>query len=181
MSVVQNTLTDGSFETEQAAWERFDQIVQAAKSFTIYREVAGEYVHPRLETEVKGARIDRILVPRQPALDQGWSHGAIGVEGKKSGHKLGKLVCQALDYHRCAWHLPTSHINVFLKWVFIYPVDENLIGDIESVMAQNRIGYSNIRQNKVRFCTGATCTLAIESSGAVEIKTMPQGGKRGSR
>jgi hypothetical protein len=84
----------------------------------MYAEVEGEYVQPRIETEQKDARIDRILIPQPKAVAAGWTGGIIGIEGKRSGAKAGKLVCQAIDYTRCVFKLngPLPNILVMPMW-----------------------------------------------------------------
>lgn len=182
--------TAGGANIEADAWLTFDHIVEGCGAFSMYREVSGDYVQPRPLTELKRARIDRILVPRQKLLAAGWDGGAIGVEGKRSGNKIGPLITQAIDYSRCAFELktPTGDLIslVMLKWIFIYPVILSDMSDTQaelgSLMAQHRIGYANVTEyGKLTFSCGGQWGILIEDDGTVRAKSFPMGNKRGSR
>lgn len=180
-----NILTGGEFENEPAAWEWFDAMIDRSKSFRNCKEVRGTYIQPRIDTDEKDARIDRVLIPLKPAIEAGWGDGAIGIEGKKSGTKIGKLISQAMDYTRCVWELEEHHSSVpglllMTRWVFIYPVDR-IVGDIESIMAQNRIGYVRISSRMLAFSCGGTNGITIDAGGLIDVKQLPMGRKRGSR
>lgn len=175
-----NILTGGDFDNEDDAWFHFDKAVKLGNFFTVHKEVEGEYLQPKPGAEKKDARIDRILIPTRITIDAGWSQGPIGVEGKKSGMKLGKLIAQALDYTRCAFELPHGFV-IIPKWVFIFPVG-NPKGDIESIMAQNRIGYiHHSTRNPLIFSSGTTHGMKISHDGGIEAKYLPMGNRTGSR
>lgn len=181
-----NKFTSGDFVDEDAAWTAFDDLVERSRLFHVYKEVEGEYIQPRPETESKGARIDRILVPLPRIIERGWKKGgAIGVEGKRSGKKIGTLVAQAIDYSRCGFRLELPNHNglialVMLRWVFVYPVDA-IGGDLASLMAQNRIGTCSIRNGDLVFSCNGTNAIKIISNGSFEAKDLDMGNKRGSR
>lgn len=177
--IAETARTSGEWETEEEAWEAFDVAVERSGAFKIYREVEGVYVQPRPFTEQKSSRIDRILCPLRKAIDAGWPDGAFGVEGKKSETKIGKIVAQALDYSRCAFHLDSGFI-ILLPWIFIFPAPSQL-GDIMSVMAQNRIGTADLSNGRLCFSCASTNGIVIHRDGQVEAKRLPMGGKRGSR
>lgn len=183
--VTEHLYTVGKFADEPAAWEAFDTIIDRSGAFRVYREVRGEYIQPRLETEDKDARIDRILMPTDKLLNAGWrTGGAIGVEGKKSDSKAGPLIVQAIDYTRCAFRIEKNDCllaNVLLRWVFIYPVLSSS-GDIASIMQQNRIGSVSINYHGgLNFCCGGTTVIQIDADGNVKAKDSNIGNKRGSR
>jgi len=178
-----NVMTGGEFETEPEAWAAFDTMVGKSGAFRIHREVRGEYIQPRVDTELKTARIDRILIPLSKAVEAGWVHGAIGVEGKRSSVKIGRLVSQALDYSRCLFHLKHNPpgLLVGLSWVFLYPVDR-ITCDLESVMVNNRIGYAGISHRALQFNVSSTHVLTISNDGTVIARAeLLMGKKRGSR
>lgn len=179
--MISQILTGGEFATEFDAWAHFDRVLEKSKAFAIHKEVVGEYIHPRPNTDAKSARVDRILIPKLPALKAGWHFGAIVVEGKKSDTKVGKLIAQAMDYTRCVFTLSTGVPGLMLmsQWVFVYPLDR-ITGDIESIMAQNRIGYVTPHRD-IGFYCGGMCGLRVCESGAVEVKPFPMGSKRGNR
>lgn len=176
--------TAAEFSDEPQAWQMFDAIIERSDAFRIYREVKGEYIQPRPETENKGARIDRILFPTQKVIDAGWkTGGAIGVEGKRSGVKAGPLICQALDYTRCLFRIEKNEGElvalIMPRWIFIYPVESSL-GDLASVMGNNRIGTCSIQRGLVFHCNG-TNAIEIREDGTVRAKDLVLGNKRGSR
>lgn len=176
-------LTSGTYATEPDAWAHFDELVTANKAFRMYREVCGEYLQPRPNTVQQSARVDRLLIPLPAAITAGWRLGAIAVEGKKSGHDIGPMVSQALDYSRCLWRLPegsaVSGLLVATEWVFVYPVNHPT-GAIESVMAQNRVGWCMAERRRVLFASGGTYGLVLYDDGRVTVKPLLMGRKRGS-
>lgn len=182
MSAVQQILTGGEWDTEEAAWEHFDLMLDKCKAFAVHKEVRGEYLQPRLATEEKNARIDRILIPRAGAIEAGWRDGAIGVEGKRSGMKIGRLVSQAMDYSRCIWELDNGVPGLLLmvRWVFIFPVSRQY-EDLESIMCQNRIGYVTSYNRTVSFNCGAQHGIVINDDGSLRTTKLLMGRKRGSR
>lgn len=175
-------LTCGPFATEAEAWVEFDRLVDRTDAFKVYKEVPGEYIQPRPATEEKGARIDRLLIPNAKGVAAGCDWGIIGVEGKKSGHKAGRLICQAIDYTRCIFRLerPIPDVLVMPTWVFIYPM-ERICGDLESVMAQNRIGTCAYGRYGLAFQCSAFHALEIGLNGNLAGRRPPMGSKRGSR
>ncbi len=180
MNIVQNVLTAPGFAEETLGLSELDNAIERSGAFRVCREVCGEYLQPRLNAEQKGARIDRILLPNQKAIDAGWLDGPIGIEGKRSGMKIGKVLSQALDYSRCAWEIKNGFC-VWLRWVFIWPL-ENPKADLESVMAQNRIGYVGPAPgSRIVFGCGGTNGITIMPDGSLNCKPLPMGRKVGSR
>lgn len=182
MSLPQTILTSGDFESETIAWNVFDNLISRAQAFRIHSEVVGDYIHPRPLTELKKARIDRILIPLERAYSAGWTQGVIGIEGKTSGKKVGPVVAQALDYTRCVFEIEKwPGILVVPQFIFIFPM-QNPYCDVESIMAQNRIGHCWIEDNcRIVFSCGGTNGIVIEGTGDIKAKHLPMGYKRGSR
>lgn len=179
MSTVQNVLTCGEWAEESVGLDDFDRIVRRSEAFDVLSEVSGYFLQPRADTDVKGARIDRVLIPKRKAIDAGWLDGPIGVEGKKSNHKVGKIISQAIDYSRCVWESPNGFLFV-LRWIFIWPLD-NPKADLESIMAQNRIGYAHPSGCGLTFGCGGMNGIQIVADGSVRAKRLPMGRKVGSR
>ena len=171
-----------STTTETQALEAFDVVVENAKAFQIFREVRGEYIHPRPKTVDKTGRIDRILLPLEKAIAAGWTYGAIGIEGKKPGEKIGRPLSQCLDYSRCVFELPTG-LLVMLRWVFLYPHEcGGELGPLGSIMAQQRIGWCQPRRlgGLILGCE-MTHLITISDDGSLVAKLPPMGDKRGNR
>jgi hypothetical protein len=180
MTTAQAILTAGDFTEESAGLEVFDRAIEASGAFKSIPEVCGKFIQPRYDAELKTARIDRILIPNRKAIDAGWRDGPIGIEAKKSGHKAGKIISQAMDYSRCVWELDHGFC-VVLRWIFIWPLD-NPKNDLESIMAQNRIGcVCPSNQSRILFSCGGTNGITILADGSVHTKPLPMGRKAGSR
>lgn len=173
--------TGGEFATEPEAWADLDARLEALAMFKVYPEVWGFPIQPRLDTELKELRIDRLLIPLQKAINQGWRLGAVGIEAKCSGKKLGPLINQGLDYARAAWHLPLSHVTVMTSWTFLWPCSR-FGGDLESVAVSNRIGvaYSDTFARLV-LNVGGMNVLRFSNDGDIACKMPKAGGKAGSR
>lgn len=173
-------LTGLEYNTEQDAWDAFDDAMRLCQGFTVYREVSGEIMQPRPGAADQTVRIDRILVPTKAAVDAGWKAGVIGVECKRSNVKVGRVISQCLDYSRSAFDIRDG-ILVVPRWIFIYPLDR-VIGDLESVMAQNRIGYVwTSTYRPLIFGTGGMNLIGIARDGTLECKQPPMGNKTGNR
>lgn len=191
---VQQVLTGGNFGDEPTAWVHFDAQAERNAMFRVHREVWGELIQPRFGCDDPPAesggpvrkgnwlRIDRILVPSRKVLDAGWCGGLIGVEGKRSGAKIGKVISQALDYSRCVFELPDTHFLVMVRWVFLWPLEGEPKGDLGSVMAQNRIGWvrSSTRTPLVFGC-GMTHGITVNFDGTADVQQLPMGRKKGNR
>lgn len=184
--IANTTLSQAGFATEAIAWDWFDEMVERTGAFRVHKEVKGYYIQPRAQTEEKDARIDRILTPQKRILELGWADGCIGVEGKASNVKAGRVISQALDYTRCVFRLNEYAPGLLLMptWIFIYPF-ENPYGDLESVMAQNRIGYAKANKwsgkETLEFSCSGQNAIFIDGNGALTCQHLPMGFKRGSR
>jgi hypothetical protein len=155
--------------------------LRCARLFHSYQEVRGVLQQPRLGADDKNVRIDRILVPNKPLLDLGWSYGAVGVEGKPPGTKLGLVVSQCLDYGRAVWRIGPGDVWVMCPWIFIWHLND-FAGDIASVMAQHRIGGASTAEwAPLVFKTGGGSMLRVNPNGQVSIGDIRCGLKAGSR
>ena len=56
-----------------------------------------EIVQPRPGQVQRTVRIDRVLLPKLKLVTAGWTHGAIGIEAKRSGEKIGQPLAQMAD------------------------------------------------------------------------------------
>jgi len=172
-------------EADNLAW--FDQMIERTEAFKIHKEVKGYYLQPRPRTEDKEPRIDRLLLPLKKAVTAGWAYGAIGIEGKADATKAGKPISQAIDYARSVFRLDSGNpgLMVVPTWIFLYPF-ENPHCDLESIMAQNRIGYVSVRKWQpenayMTFACSGNAILRIEESGKFICQQVNVGNKRGSR
>lgn len=174
--------TIGKWATEDESAAALDSILAWTSLWTVYREVCGALAHPRPMQLNKAVRIDRVLVPKSRLIDLGWVHGAIGIEVKRSGVKIGPPIAQAMDYSRAIWTLPSSAgIKVWLDWVFVWPMQRQ-IGTVASILAQNRIGcaYGSVYA-PLHLKSGEQSVIRIRSNGDVDIGDASNGRRVGSR
>lgn len=174
--------TCGDFSTEEEAVAEFDRIVNSTGLFTIHTEVKGRYVNGRPNVDDENPRIDRIIIPQPKIISQGWKHGAIAVECKASGKKLGRVIAQALDYSNAVFEIKPG-FHIWCEWLFIWPL-EKVHGDVESIMAQNRIGWCRPNGNRtaMSFGTGSQNMIRIGADGDIQsVCSVTTGKKRGSR
>lgn len=175
--------TLGLWRTEAESAAAFDAAIAPSGLFRTYSEVPGELLQPRAGQVERTVRIDRVLVPSPEALLRGWSLGAIGVELKRSGEKVGPPLAQAMDYLRSAWRV--RGVLIHLDAVFLWPMAKQH-GAIASLMAHNRIGAAEPARKGVRFYIGEECALRIEADFhtgevAATIGIVRSGTKVGSR
>lgn len=186
----QQILTTGGFATEAHAVADIKRRLERIDLFNVYTEVWGTNMHTLRgkekrsddKTQEKGLRIDMILSPKKELIRLGWNLGAVGVEIKRSGEKLGRVVSQSMDYTRTAFEIEKKGgILTVLRWVFIWHLGKPY-GDIQSVMAQNNIGwaYSDQYSPFVLGCDG-TKALEWQSPDRFWIKQPICGTKVGSR
>lgn len=176
--------TAGNFADEQASCVALDNVLDKLSCFNIYREVPGYYLQPKLGSELKTPRIDRILTPKQPLIDRGWSYGPIGIECKRSMTRLGRPISQLLDYGRAIWQIRPGYW-IQPAWLFLWPLD-GVAGPIESILAQHRLGGAwsgrwtaltlHSGQTLARFEWDGTLTIGAGLNGAGR-----NGRKAGSR
>lgn len=190
MEIVNSIKTSGWYTCEENACGEFDGMLNTCRNdegahwFRVEREVIGSLMQPHAFcNECYSVRIDRVLIPLLPAIQAGWRWGSIGVECKNSGVKIGRAVCQALDYRRSVFKLSSGNICA-LDQVFIWPVDR-VSGDIASVMMQNRIGIVRFDRDTINFefMFNGTCALKIGDCGLKfnEAALNTTGRKVGSR
>jgi hypothetical protein len=163
--VTRDDETTGDWLTEQASAEAFEAAITPSGLFRVYREVAGILIQPRPSQVDKTMRIDRLLVPTAKLSAIGWAYGAIGVEIKRSGVKIGPPLAQAMDYTRGVW--PIRGILVQLGAVFLWPCGKQH-GPVASLMAHNRVGtVSTSPWVSAYFQFGEETILRIDKSGQV--------------
>lgn len=168
-------------QDEAVNHETFERDMTSSGLFHIMHEVRGYYHYLRPGVDQKTPRIDFLLAPSDKLLNMGWTNGAIGVEAKGSGVKIGPVVSQAMDYTRASFETQRGLITP--SAVFLYPVNSKPQHDIESVMTSNRIGIvRQWRWGDIDFFMSINY-LRIRPDGRCEIGNIPfaSGRKAGSR
>jgi DNA-binding transcriptional ArsR family regulator len=128
------------FATEkgaQATLIRHLQPLQEAGYLRIYREAQGRYFSNKPGCEEKrGCRLDFLIQPTQKLIELGWE-ATFGIECKRTSDRLGKAVCQCLDYKHAVFLVGGT--RVYPEYLFLWPLPRQT-NAIESVMTQNNIG-----------------------------------------
>lgn len=170
------------YATEADAAEAIDVLIsqRLSRFFRAYSEAPGRLMQPRAHQVDKTVRIDRLLVPTTAATRElGWAHGAIGIEIKRSGVKLGPWLAQAMDYARSVFEV--GGVWVQPGAVFLWPCEEQY-GPIASVMAHNRVGtVCESRWGTLQMSFGQETVLRAERDGTVRARDLRSGRKVGSR
>lgn len=174
------TATAPHYATEADSAAAFDAAVEATGLFFNYKEIRGTLLQPRPGQIDKSVRIDRLMLPTQRLMDLGWHHGAVGVEIKRSGVKVGPAVAQAMDYSRACFTI-FGGVQVVPSMVFLWPVDKQH-GPLASVLAQNRLGTAEAnRWAALRLMSGEMTVLHATHTGEVRLGAVASGAKVGSR
>lgn len=173
--------TIGQWPDEASSAAALDASLAEVDLWRVYHEVPGVLAQPRPSQQDRSMRIDRVLLPNQKLLGLGWTHGAVGIECKRSGEKIGPPIAQAMDYSRTVWTLPGLNVRIWLDWVFLWPMDRQT-GPMASILAQNRIGcaYSH-KWTVLHLKCGESNLIKIDQDGQIDIGDARNGQKAGSR
>jgi hypothetical protein len=175
--------TCGAWPDEQASAQAFDGIMSTINLFKIYREVCGTYIDP-VGPEPTKPRIDRILIPSERLTQAGWNSGAIGVELKRSGEKIGPPLAQCRDYIGASFPISAARINVRLSYVFLWPA-RKMHCSLASFQAHFRLGSAcpNLlgHGSLIYFYVGEQELLRVGQDGIPQIKIVTSGNKNGRR
>ena len=166
-------------QLEQTLLTELDRRIERTGCFWIDREVRGEILQPRIGTERRSVRIDRILTPTSRLVNAGWTRGPIGIEGKRCEVALGKAVSQVLDYMRSAFLIATGH-QVIIEWAFLFPFKVQS-GDIGIVMLEHRIGTIGFLGERIMFDVGGKSIISIDGSNVPTVALPDACGRAGSR
>ena len=167
---------DGQFiQLPESSVEKiFDEFIESTGLFFIERQVVGRYLYGSTDRVGRKAIIDRVLIPNKYAVTNlGIKTGPIGVEIKASDKELkwGPPITQAIDYRSASFRLfdDSYKFDCVLDAIFLFPMD-NQGGQIESIMAQNRIGHARVAYgNKMVFAIGSAHVLQIQRDNSEVI------------
>jgi hypothetical protein len=170
--------TTGSWATEAESASDLDRRLTTAGMFVVHREVAGTLTQPRVGQRDRALRIDRILTPGPELRERGWTHGAVGIEIKRSRVNIGPPLAQAMDYVRGSWNV--RGIWIQLAAVFLWPCEKQS-GPLASLMVHNRIGSaSGTGYAGVKLCFGEEVIYSDDTQG-VRLGRIDSGHMVGSR
>ena len=175
----QHDYTHRGYATESESVKALVDHLEDSGSFIVHTEVKGRYLFLRPEQDVGTPRIDVVIEPTPQLVQQGWSHGAVGIECKKSGVAIGAPLNQALDYKRALFKVRDEqfvHLNYALVWPWL-PFG----GPILSICAQQRLGGASMNNYDQVVLASAKQIAIIGRNGKVSIAPNKVGKRAGSR
>lgn len=177
---LEGAITAGTWATEADSVAAFDAAVEATGRFHVYREVKGSYQWLRPSQEAKTPRVDRVLVPTQRLVEEGWNIGPVAVECKRSGTKTGPPIAQLLDYSHAVWQI--NHTWFMPQWYLLWPI-RTVKSTLESVFSQQRLGgiYLDQRGRLVMHSRGVLAKFNGPASPDLRLHNTVAGRKTGSR
>ena len=175
-------VTLGVFADQAEAEHEFDSWILRT-GWQLHTEVEGKYVQPKAFWNGKQPRIDKIVIPPRE-----YGLGAIGIELKPSGIKMGPALSQAMDYMRAAFEIKPSKIQVMLSSCFLFPA-EIPGGTGLSLISQHRVGgcfidwhfYDKLRMLVFQMANLRMLVIREDGDVKVDSRAMSVGRKIGSR
>lgn len=179
----ESNATTGPYTTEEESKSAFISRVDESH-WDVLCEVTGQVLYPKIGCQTTSVRADYVLLPKEPLVASGWCVGPICVEVKRSGAKLGPVLCQAQDYMRCAFEGPSGLIFI-PRFCVVFPL-RGVTGTLQSVMADGRIGLAYIDDRDDRLCIHLNGVRAYHGGGGVcnrsaFVTALRSGKKFGSR
>jgi hypothetical protein len=179
-----NGTTKGDFLTELEAEDYFCGSAAVLRWFVVKRQVQAKplFSHPVKTQNKERYRFDVLLFPGGDLINLGWTHGAVAIECKKSGVKVGPGFSQALDYvNSCAIGLDDfGGVLTIPSFAFLFPSKTDG-GPVASLQTQNRIGCAFEHDNGLwEFYSGHTLVCKFDFYNFF-IGCTKAGNKTGSR
>lgn len=174
--------TDAGYPTEKDSVAALMDILAGLRScFDVHAEVRGQYLSSRTDAQLARPRVDVFLVPRPMLTAQGWNLGAVAIECKRSGEKLGRPISQMIDYRAAAFRV--RDIDIVPRRVLLWPLSP-FGGPLASVMAQQGLGCAmHDGQGGIYMTAGQVNLAHVDQRGRLTIgrDAAVIGNKRGSR
>jgi hypothetical protein len=171
--------TCGCFAFEADAEEYVASMLQRSGLFLVYRQVRGRPLAHHHFQRTGDLRADVLLVPDKPLIRLGWSGGAIVIEVKRSGEKLGPGLNQLLDYMNAAW-LIGGGVPVVPSFGFLFPAPQQH-GPLASIMAHQHIGTAWFEDDELKLYAGESKVMSVRGNGEVDLGSTDFGRKLGAR
>lgn len=178
-------LTSGNYETEAESEAAIDVFLDAACAlgyWSVYRE---QPLYPVCEPSHRTKRVryraDRLVVITSKMASLGWSRGDFVVEIKRSGERIGRPLCQLLDYKGAKAVSPSGRV-LLPGCGFLFPCT-SLYGPLGSISEQLLLGTANVGwcRETLAFSFGNSQAMWIERDGKVVVCAAGKGssGKKG--
>jgi len=172
-------VTCGDWAAESDAEDFLVQFVAATGMFRAYRQVFGEPLWKHFFQEHQAVKADVLLLPAGKLFDAGWRSGAIVVEVKRSGEKIGPGCNQLIDYTNSVFFLP-SGVAVVPNFGFLFPALKQH-GPLASVMAHQHLGTAAIHRGSLNLFCGESRVLTLGQDGRIDIGKLNFGRRLGAR
>jgi hypothetical protein len=176
---VERNSTCGQWRTEAEAEEELVRFLEKHDLFVVYRQVAGEPLWKHHFQAFNALRADLLLLPDRRLIESGWQSGAIVIDTKRSGEKIGPGLNQVIDYTNAVFYIDGG-VAVVPTFGFLFPV----LGQVEavaSIMAHQHLGSAFLEQAVLHFYCGHTRILSIAASGDIRLGNVPIGRRLGRR
>lgn len=171
---INNNVTQGEFATEKEAADWLFHFLESTQNFHIYRELCGSLLHKKhRQKEVSRLRCDFLLIPFASSKIK---FGAVVIEAKRSGEKIGPSLSQLMDYLNCSFEVENG-INVIPSYGFSFPCQPQHCA-VASIMSHQGIGSCSITWNgEVVFSIGEERILQFDRFGEITFLKESKSGK----
>jgi hypothetical protein len=174
-------VTWGPWPDERAAEDELVAFLEASRLFVVYRQVVGRPLWTHCFQAPQGVRADLLLIPSERLLKAGWEGGAIVIEVKRPGEKIGPGCSQLIDYMNSAWRLPESGgVMIVPSFGFLFPARKQQ-GPLASVMAHQHVGTACLDHDWLHCWCGESRVLSITAAGNVRLGRLDFGHRVGAR
>jgi hypothetical protein len=147
--------------------------------FVHYRQVVGEPLWKHHFQTFNSVRADLLLLPDQRLIDAGWRSGAIVIEIKRSGEKIGPGLNQAIDYTNTAFYID-GDVAVIPTFAFLFPAPEQAEA-VASIMAHQHLGSAFFDHSVLHFYCGQSRILSVSDEGNIRLGKPNIGRRLGRR
>jgi len=172
-------LTCGQWSTEVQAEEDLVRFLRQTQAFIIYRQVIGEPLWKHHFQQFHKVRADFLLLPTQKLCDYDWQGGAIIIETKRSGEKIGPGLNQMIDYLNTAFYLGGG-VAVVPSFAFLFPSPKQ-VEAVASIMAHQHLGSAFFRRHMLHLYAGECHVLSLSATGEICLGKSITGQRLGAR
>lgn len=171
-------LTCGPWQTEAEAEADLVRFLQYTQAFVIYRQVIGEPLWKHHFQQFQSVRADLLLLPDQRLIACAWQSGAIVIETKRSGKKIGPGLNQAIDYTNTAFYIDGG-VAVVPTFAFLFPAPKQAEA-VASIMAHQHLGSAFFDRGSLHLYCGGRI-LSLSEGGDIRLGRLTIGRRLGSR
>lgn len=172
-------LTCGTWQTEAEAEADLVRFLQSTQAFVIYRQLVGEPLWKHHFQQFQSVRADLLLLPDEKLIASAWRSGAIVIETKRSGQKIGPGLNQAIDYTNTAFYIDGG-VAVVPTFAFLFPAPKQAEA-VASIMAHQHLGSAWFDRGSLQLYCGESRILSLSECGEIRVGRAAIGRRLGSR